>query len=45
MTTEMNILDFQLINTFEHYESHLNAKEQQVWYKEMAVKVIILGNN
>ncbi|WP_348535326.1 DUF3764 family protein [Prochlorococcus marinus] len=27
MATEITILDFQLSNTFEQYESHINAKE------------------
>ena len=29
MTIETTILDFQLSNTFEQYESHMNAEEQQ----------------
>jgi len=28
MTTETIILDFQLSNTYEEYESHMNAEEQ-----------------
>ena len=27
MTIETTILDFQLSNTYEEYESHMNAKE------------------
>ena len=29
MTIETTILDFQLSNTFEQYESYMNAEEQQ----------------
>ena len=29
MTIETTILDFQLSNTYEEYESHMNAKEQK----------------
>ena len=38
MTIETTILDFQLSNTFEQYESHMNAKEQLSMVKEMGVK-------
>jgi len=38
MTIETTILDFQLSNTFEQYESHMNAEEQQSKFKEMGVK-------
>ena len=37
MSTETTILDFQLSNTFEQYESHMNAKEQQTMFKDMGV--------
>jgi len=30
MTIETTILDFQLSNTYEEYESHMNAKEHTV---------------
>ena len=33
MTIETTILDFQLSNTFEEYESHINANEQQIMFK------------
>ena len=33
MTIETTILDFQLSNTFEQYESHINAEEQQSMLK------------
>ena len=42
MTTETTILDFQLSNTFEEYESHMNAKEQQTMFKEMGVKTFYI---
>ncbi len=29
MTIETTILDFQLCNTFDEYESHMNAEGQQ----------------
>ena len=29
MTIEKTIIDFKLSNTFEQYESQMNAKEQQ----------------
>ena len=38
MTIETTILDFQLSNTNEEYESHMNSKEQQTMFKEMGVK-------
>ena len=37
MTIETTILDFQLRNTYEEYESHMNEKEQQTMFKEMGV--------
>ena len=40
---ETTILDFQLSNTFEQYESHMNAKEQLVLFTEMRVKDIYLA--
>jgi len=43
MTTETTILDFQLSNTFEQYESHMNAEEQQSMFKEMGVKTFYIG--
>ena len=42
MTIETTILDFQLSNTFEEYESHMNAKEQQSMFKEMGVKTFYI---
>ena len=32
MTIETTILDFQLSNNYEEYESHMNAKEQQTMF-------------
>ena len=45
MTIETTILDFQLSNTFEQYESHIYAEEQQTMFKEMGVKTFILVNH
>ena len=45
MTTETTILDFQLSNTFEEYESHMNAKQQQTMFKEMGVQTINIGKS
>ena len=35
MTIETTVLDFQLSNTFEENESHMNGKEQQLMFKEI----------
>ena len=45
MTIETTILDFQLSNTFEQYESHMNAEEQQSMFKEMGVKTFYIGKS
>ena len=45
MSIEKTILDFHLSNTYEEYESHMNAKEQQTMFKKMAVKTPILINH
>ena len=45
MTIETTILDFQLSNTFEEYESHMNAEEQQSMLKKWALKHFILVNH
>ena len=45
MTIETTILDFQLSNTYEEYESHINAKEQQTMFIEMGIKHFILVNH
>ena len=45
MTIETNILDFQLSNTYEKYESHMNAKEQQTMFREMGVKTFYIGKS
>jgi len=42
MSTEITILDFQLSNTYEEYESHMNEKEQQTMFKEMGVKTFYI---
>ena len=43
MTIETTILDFQLSNTYQECESHMNAKEQQTMFKEMGVKTFYIG--
>ena len=43
MTIETTILDFQLSNKFEQYESYMNAEEQQLMFKEMGVKTFYIG--
>ena len=45
MTIENTILDFKLSNTFEEYESNMNAKEQQLMFKEMGVKIFYIGKS
>ena len=45
MATETTILDFQLSNTFDQYESHMYAEEQQTMFKEMGAKTFILVNH
>ena len=45
MSTETTILDFQLSNTFEQYESYMNAKQQQSMFKEMGVKTFYIGKS
>ena len=32
-------------NTYEEYESHMNAKEQQTMFKEMGVKTFYIGKS
>ena len=45
MTIETTILDFQISNTFEQYESHMNAEEQESMIKEMEVKKSYIGKS
>ena len=45
MAIETTILEFQLRNTYEEYESHMNAKEQQTMFKEMGVKTFYIGES
>ena len=45
MTIETTILDFQLSNIFEEYESYMNAEEQQSMFKEMGVKTFYIGKS
>ena len=44
MTIETTVLDFKLSNTFEEYEAHMKAPEQQVMFNEMGVKIFFLEN-
>ena len=45
MTIETTILDFQLSNTYEEYESYMNAKEQKIMFKDMGVKTFYIGKS
>ena len=45
MSIETTILDFKLSNTFEEYEAHMNAAEQQAMFKEMGVKTFYIGKS
>ena len=45
MSTETTILDFQLSNTFEQYESYMYAEEQQTMFKEMGVRTFYIGKS
>jgi len=45
MNIETTILDFRLSNTYEDYESHMNAKEKQTMFKEMGVKIFYIGKS
>ena len=45
MAIETTVLDFQLSNTFEEYEAHMNAPEQQAMFKEMGVKTFYIGKS
>ncbi len=45
MSIKTTVLDFKLSNTFEDYESHMKAPEQQAIFKEMAVKTFYTGRS
>ena len=45
MSIETTVLEFQLSNTFEEYEAHMNAEEQQKMFKEMGVKTFYIGQS
>ena len=45
MTIETTVLDFKLSNTFEEYEAHMKAPEQQAMFNEMGVKIFFLGKS
>ncbi len=45
MNIQTTVLDFKLSNTFEEYEAHMKAPEQQVMFSEMGVKTFYLGKS
>ena len=45
MIIETTVLDFKLSNTFEEYEAHMRAPEQQSMFKEMGVKTFYIGKS
>ena len=45
MSIETTVLDFKLSNTFEEYEAHMNAPEQQAMFKQMGVKTFYIGKS
>ena len=45
MTIETTVLDFKLSNTFEEYEAHMKAPEQQSMFNQMGVKIFYLGKS
>ncbi len=40
---ETTVLDFTLSNTFEEYQAHMNAPEQQAMFAEMGVTTFYIG--
>tara|TARA_B100000212_G_scaffold265041_1_gene204599 strand:+ start:1054 stop:1338 length:285 start_codon:yes stop_codon:yes gene_type:complete len=45
MSIETTVLDFKISNTFEEYQAHMNAPEQQAMFKEMGVKTFYIGKS
>ena len=45
MSIETTVLDFKLSNTFEEYEVHMNAADQQAMFKEMGLKIFYIGKS
>ena len=45
MTIETTVLDFRLSNTFEEYQAHMMAAEQQAMFKQMGVKTFYIGKS
>ena len=45
MSIETTVLDFKLSNTYEEYQAHMNAAEQQAMFKEMGVKTFYIGKS
>ena len=45
MSIETTVLDFKLSNTFEKYEAHIKAPDQQALFKEMGVKTFYIGKS
>ena len=42
---ETTVLDFNLSNSFEEYEAHMKAPEQQSMFDEMGVTTFYLGKS
>ena len=45
MAIETTVLDFKLSNSFEEYQAHMNAAEQQSMFKKMGVKTFYIGKS
>ena len=45
MTIETTVLNFKLSNTFEEYQAHMMAAEQQAMFKQMGVKTFYIGKS
>ena len=45
MSIETTVLDFKLSNTYEEYEAHMNAAEQQAMFKKMGVRTFYIGKS
>ena len=45
ISIKTTVLDSKLSNTFEKYEAHMNAPEQQAIFKEMGVETFYIGKS
>ena len=45
MTIETTILDFQLSNIFEKYESYMNVRDKQTMFKEMGFETLYISKS